>query len=82
VAGATVFLSGGSLAAYHERSRLYTFTGGPDPAVAAALYDLAVIRTRLSVDTIDGVPLGTGPWQRVLLDSGFVASPRGVRARP
>lgn len=82
VAGATVILSGGTLVAYHERSRLYTFTDEPDPAVAAALYDVAVDRNRLSVDTIDGRPLGTGAWHRVLLDAGFVASPRGVRARP
>jgi ATP-dependent Lhr-like helicase len=84
-AGAFVVLDRGRLAAYVERGgkKVLTFAGADPAAAARALTGLGTSRRirRLVVATVDGQPAAETPVGRLLLESGFVASYRGLAQR-
>jgi ATP-dependent Lhr-like helicase len=81
IAGASVVLHGGRLVAFLDRSRLRTFVDDPDllHPIARAIADVAAARGRMSIETVDGGPIGHTPIGRVLTEFGFGPSPRGLR---
>ncbi len=95
-AGALVVLVDGELACFVERGgkTVLTFQGrGPDTDerggqltgdhAAAALAGL--VRSgrveRLAIDTVDGEPVRSTDFGRLLVDAGFTTTPRGIRLR-
>jgi len=82
-AGALVVLVDGELACFVERGGKTVLTFARADEAAGPLAD--VVRSgrveRLSIDTVDGEPVLTTGFGRLLVDAGFATTPRGIRLR-